>query len=100
LTWNDVKAYVDWLANKTRKPYRLLSEAEWEYAARGQTSPGAYPRFWFGNDENDLCRYGNGADQKARDSIEGAKGWGTVASLFSPGAEGRGFFFESRRWRR
>jgi formylglycine-generating enzyme required for sulfatase activity len=70
LSWDDAKAYVEWLARKTRKPYRLLSETEWEYAARGRTSPGAYPRFWFGNDEKDLCQYGNGADQKARDSIE------------------------------
>jgi formylglycine-generating enzyme len=50
---------VDWVAKKTGKPYRLLSEAEFEYAARGQTSPGTYPRFWFGDDEKDLCRYGN-----------------------------------------
>jgi formylglycine-generating enzyme required for sulfatase activity len=64
--WDDAKAYVDWLARKTGKPYRLLSEAEWEYAARGRTSPGTYPRFWFGNDEKGLCRYGNGADQKAK----------------------------------
>ena len=67
--WNDAKAYVDWLAQKTGKPYRLLSEAEWEYAARGRTSPGAYPRFWFGNDEKDLCRHGNGLDRKAHDSL-------------------------------
>jgi formylglycine-generating enzyme required for sulfatase activity len=60
VAWDDAKAYVDWLAKKTRKPYRLLTEAEWEYAARGQTSPGVYPRFWFGNDERDLCQYGNG----------------------------------------
>ena len=32
LNWNDAKAYVDWLARKTGKDYRLLSEAEWEYA--------------------------------------------------------------------
>jgi formylglycine-generating enzyme required for sulfatase activity len=75
MTWNDAKAYADWLVKKTRKPYRLLSEAEWEYAARGRTSPGAYPRFWFGNDEKDLCQYINGTDQKARDIIEGTKGW-------------------------
>jgi formylglycine-generating enzyme required for sulfatase activity len=74
LSWYDAKAYVDRLAKKTGKGYRLLSEAEWEYAARARTEPGTYPRFWFGSDENDLCRYGNGADQKARDSIEGAKG--------------------------
>jgi len=72
---DDAKAYVDWLAVKTEKPYRLLSEAEWEYAARGQTSPGAYPRFWFGDDERDFCLNGNGVDQKARDSIIGAKNW-------------------------
>jgi formylglycine-generating enzyme required for sulfatase activity len=78
VSWSDAKAYVDWLGKKTGKPYRLLSEAEWEYAARGRTSPGAYPRFWFGNDENDVCRYGNSADQKAGESIEAAKNW-TIA---------------------
>jgi formylglycine-generating enzyme required for sulfatase activity len=51
----------------------LLTEAEWEYAARGQTSPGAYPRFWFGNDVKALCRYGNGLDQSAGNGIPGAK---------------------------
>ncbi len=64
VTWDDALAYVNWLAKKTGKPYRLLSEAEWEYAARGRTSPGTYPRFWFGNDEKELCDYGNFADQK------------------------------------
>ncbi len=34
VSWNDAKAYVAWLSKKTGKPYRLLSEAEWEYAAR------------------------------------------------------------------
>jgi tetratricopeptide (TPR) repeat protein len=61
----DPKAYVDWLAKTTGKPYRLLSEAEWEYAARGQMRPGLYPRFWFGDDEKELCRYGNFLDQRA-----------------------------------
>jgi formylglycine-generating enzyme required for sulfatase activity len=74
VTWSDANAYADWLARKTRKPYRLLSEAEWEYAARGRTQPGLYPRFWFGDSENDLCRHGNGADQAARD--DGTLAWG------------------------
>jgi formylglycine-generating enzyme required for sulfatase activity len=60
VTWDDAKAYVNWLAKKTGKPYHLLSEAEYEYAARGKTHPGTYPRFWFGNDKDVLCRYANG----------------------------------------
>jgi formylglycine-generating enzyme required for sulfatase activity len=34
VSWNDAKDYVSWLSRKTGKTYRLLTEAEWEYAAR------------------------------------------------------------------
>jgi formylglycine-generating enzyme required for sulfatase activity len=34
VTWEDAQRYVAWLAGTTGKPYRLLSEAEYEYAAR------------------------------------------------------------------
>ena len=37
VSWNDVQQYTAWLSKKTGKEYRLLSEAEWEYAARGVT---------------------------------------------------------------
>ena len=35
ISWHDAQADIDWLSRRTGKPYRLLSEAEWEYAARG-----------------------------------------------------------------
>ena len=34
VSWDDAKAYVAWLSQKTGKAYRLLSESEWDYAAR------------------------------------------------------------------
>ncbi len=68
VSWPDAKAYVTWLAKKTGRLYHLLSEAEWEYAARGRTSPGNYPRFWSGDSESELCKYGNFYDHNAGDS--------------------------------
>ncbi len=68
VSWDDAHAYLDWLSDTTGQSYRLPTEAEWEYAARGNTNT-AYS---FGDDEEDLCVYGNAADA----SIEADEGEG------------------------
>jgi formylglycine-generating enzyme required for sulfatase activity len=50
VSWNDAKAYVEWLSRKLGATYRLLSEAEWEYAARGCAKVCEATPFWFGSD--------------------------------------------------
>jgi formylglycine-generating enzyme required for sulfatase activity len=50
VSWDDAKAYVAWLSRMTGKEYRLLSEAEWEYAARAGTKTTYYWGEEIGND--------------------------------------------------
>ena len=55
ISYDDAQAYVGWLSQKTGKAYRIPSDAEWEYAARGGTST---PWYW-GKAPEDGCAIAN-----------------------------------------
>jgi formylglycine-generating enzyme required for sulfatase activity len=61
VNWEDANAYAKWLSAKTGQHYRLPTEAEWEYAARANTS-GDY--YWGDGDAGDFAWFkGNSNNQ-------------------------------------
>ena len=67
VSWNDAKEYVRWLSRKTGEDYRLLSESEWEYAARaGTTGPFHFGTTITPDQANYDGRYTYGTGRKGR----------------------------------
>lgn len=71
VSWEDARGYAEWLSKESGKRYRLPSEAEWEYVARGGTS---FPRFWGERDSQEgvvlslACDFANVYDSSAVDA--------------------------------
>lgn len=66
VSWDDASAYVKWLSAETGEAYRLLSESEWEYAARA----GSTTRFSWG-DANPTCEVGRANTANFRNPAKG-----------------------------
>ena len=66
VSWEDAVAYAQWLSEQTGQVYRLPSEAEWEYAARGGSKTA---HFW-GKDADQACDFANVHDEVSKEKNE------------------------------
>jgi formylglycine-generating enzyme required for sulfatase activity len=62
VSYDQAVGYTEWLSEKTGKKYRLLSEAEWEYAARAGSDKA---RYW-GSSPDRACQFANVANQRTK----------------------------------
>lgn len=104
VNWDEAQAYVAWLNSQTDRGYRLLTEVEWEYVARGGDALNhVYP---WGNDQAKGCTSANASDQtmqakyagvdksgyKVFDPMECADGWLNTSPVGSLAPNGFGVY--------
>jgi formylglycine-generating enzyme required for sulfatase activity len=87
VSWDDTQAYASWLGQKTGKKYRLLSEAEWEYAARAGTTTAYY---WGDMASHDDANYGS--DTCCSALVSGRDQWVNTSPVGSFSANAFGLY--------
>lgn len=71
VSWRDAEAFCEWLSRREGRRYRLPTEAEWEFAARGSSRT----RYSFGDEADELWRFANVADRSLFHAVD-AVDWG------------------------
>ena len=95
VSWNEAKAFCDWLAKTTGEKAALPTEAQWEWAARAGT---ATPFPWGGLDD-DFSPYANFADKDVRNMSLGWEGKAGAMRTRRPFRIEQNFPLHDERWK-
>lgn len=88
VSWLDATAYIQWLNGKVPgAPYRLLTEAEWEYVARAGTTT----RYWWG-DAASHQKANYGSDECCDSAVASRDQWHNTAPVGSFGPNPFGLY--------